>query len=505
MKKLRNNNCGVVCATALKGLKNCEAHKNMDTNQAEPTHPGSKWGSAAKNRERNKHNFLNTTYRKGYRSVENLNVATLHATSQSAPKSLTNLMDLTTLPLDLIEMSDLQPESKESPTGLSPNQIFAQNHAHKAQSIKLNTKNKGNKGRRLSAILKRRDTGPGSPLSSRQGKALHRTLEEGLLNFDSPPMVETVIAKGFRVKLPDNSYRTLPINPQVTIKIMREKLEKKLKDQYVNEQIEWGSCGIYQILPDLSEVELLSDQVVEFIPLREVSEFVFKIPPQAKIIEEKVQNEKVKKQKDIESALSAWLGETKPTKLIFPNLHDKKYFYYQNNLNLINLASVSNPNYQGSNDVLGVMYLIDKLEILSEDFSGIKKRINLLKSVPASGPRSNLAVDCSKVRILQKIIGPMKGNGISIYSVHVDGWKAIMKEFTLASAFSASRFLMEIFLLELLPFHENIIKYFVLSIFTLFLPPFSPLLPSILSSSLIVSTTSSPFFPTRFLPFHSSL
>lgn len=108
----------------------------------------------------------------------------------------------------------------------------------------------------------------------------------------------------------------------------------------------------------------------------------------------------------------------------------------------------------------------DKLKGLYEQIEDYRiKTANLIKQLNKMGkdPEQNgsfVTIDTSKV-VIKDVISSSGGSGAIVYTVNVDGWLCVMKEFDVKdhSKDQISNFESEIALLENLPVHKNIVRY----------------------------------------------
>lgn len=252
----------------------------------------------------------------------------------------------------------------------------------------------------------------------------------------------------FRVRLPNGSHRTFPVDPSTTTRSILDKLITKMQTEKLSDQ-DWSESRIF-LKQHNDEIRLEDDdnvfELLQFHPPG--CEFIFKregekevdVLEELKLIE-RTNRDKDKRKETLQEAYTNWITENKKNKPAITLFSDKRYFPP--------ISATTDRDTQ-------ITMLQDKLLDLEEDLFGFTKRVDSIKKTKL---RKNCStVDFSKVRILSLLV-ESTSNGSSVYRVMVDGWQCVMKQVSIINrTVSPIKLFNELSLLESLPAHENIIQ-----------------------------------------------
>ena len=272
------------------------------------------------------------------------------------------------------------------------------------------------------------------------------------------------VKKLIRIRLPDNSYRTFPVNSTTTLDSIMDKITSKLAIERPEE--DYTKNHIFQV-DENNETELQAESFVVDILSKadDSSEFIYKkkgekvidIKEELKQIEKENQMLE-KKKEDIQVALSTWLGDSKP---IVQVNHQNQQIDLDNRRIFAPLVCEANP----TTSVKGINMFsnLERIATLLEEKISLTHRITQQKK-PKNTKNQKMFVEFAAFPAVSQTISvrtlESKLSELAIHSVFVNGWKCYVKEYLCHpnDASSLHKALTEISFLELLPPHPNILR-----------------------------------------------
>ena len=264
-------------------------------------------------------------------------------------------------------------------------------------------------------------------------------------NYEGNSTMSNVKSGVMKIRLPNSSHKSFPINEQSTAGEIIEKLRNKLNLEQPGNA--WNECVLFELKG--KEISLPSS--TKLLPIFiSGSEFIFKKPGEKEVNREEElqrimrQNENLRKEKQ--------------------KLMDQSFVYskrgYDFSLDRRNfLFAEYTPNH-GSVDQISLA--MNKIQLLLQDLNGYREKFDSLKKL------KKIPVDISDVLVLKKLSDKTQ---VVIYTALVSGWTVILKEFLLSESYSVqtlNQINNEIALLDSLPYHPNIVKFVFFYLFIYF-------------------------------------
>lgn len=269
-----------------------------------------------------------------------------------------------------------------------------------------------------------------------------------------------------RVKLPNNSYRTFPVLENTTTEVIIEKIKSKMSkeksDHYVYSQL-------FQVNKNGTEFLLHKDLLISEV-LRKAPddcEFIFKKQGE-KLIDRNEELQQIalenrileKKKENIQEALSTWLGDAKiPTgggnhTIVTTTISEKRF----------PLPNIAFHSSKSEFEKMNLLHHAETFYALLIEKSSSSRRFAQLKKTKAT-KTSQCIIDFSgDISIVKRneVAALSRISEMITYTVVVSGWKCFMKEFFChVNDFSSQKKVaFEVTLLEVLPYHPNIIQYY---------------------------------------------